>query len=132
MTGSVRKPRPTTPLGTKKRLELRTARLVLYGGSVLLGLVPPVLSLWDSVTSLALMMLSAWTVHLAAAVLLQLYAARRGVSAFEACWPPVVCYAVGWLALRLLPPGVPVLLGLALGILGASAGQELHKRRPAG
>lgn len=105
----------------------RKARLVLYTGSVLLGLVVPGLSLWDSDTALALMMLSGWTLLPAAALLLPLYAARRGIGAFEAWWPPVVCYALGWLSLRLPPPGIPMLLGL-MGILSASAGQELRKR----
>lgn len=107
----------------------RTARLVLYVGSVLPGLLVPALSLWQSETALALMMLLGWTLLPALALLLPLYATRHGVSTFEAIWPPVVCYALGWLALRLMPPGGPVLTGIILSLLGASAGQEWRRRR---
>lgn len=107
----------------------RGPRLLLYGGGALPALVLPLLWAWGTESALALMLLTGWTLLPALAVALPLLAARRGLHPLEAFWPPAAGYALGWLSLRLPPPGVPLLIGAAAGLLAASAGQELLRRR---
>ena len=116
------------PAGVTRTGVIR-ARLVLYIGSALLGGLIPLLVLCGTQLTLMLVMLSGWTLLPLLSLALPLQATRRGLHPFEAFWPPVVCYALGWLAMRLPPPGMPMLVAIVVALLSASAGQELRRRK---
>jgi len=93
------------------------------------GVIRARLVLCGTQLALMLVMLSGWTLLPILSLALPLQATRRGLHPFEAFWPPVVCYALGWLAMRLPPPGMPILVAIVVALLSASAGQELRRRK---
>ena len=96
---------------------------------LLLSLLPHLLMLWPQDAMTVLAILSSHVLYPAMALLLPLWAARRGAAAFLCALPPFLLYLIPQALLGLTLSALPTILTLLFSVLGANLGAELYNRK---